>query len=88
MAIQITQILGLLFNIYIFWIIYQLYLAAWAKRKAKEKWLTVVKSPFFQIFPIKPISLILFIALTIQVAMLLILTGVSIYTGNPISIEG
>ena len=88
MIIQITQIAGLLFNVYIFWVLYQLYLAAWGKPKAKEQWLTVVKTPFIQIFPIKPISLILLIAITVQVTMLLILTSISIYTGEPISIKG
>jgi hypothetical protein len=42
---QILNIIGLVFFSWLVWVFYQIYLAAWSKDNAKERWLSMFATP-------------------------------------------
>ena len=78
---------GLLLNGYIFWILLQLTLASWGSNKASEKWVAAVNTPIMQLLAIKWVSVVLVVAMAVQLASLILLTTISIYTGEPIDLN-
>jgi hypothetical protein len=78
---------GLLLNGYIFWVFLQLALASWGSNKASEKWVAAANSPIMQLLAIRWVSVVLTVAMAVQIASLILLTIISVYTGEPIDLN-
>jgi hypothetical protein len=78
---------GFLLNGYIFWVFLQLALASWGSSRASGKWEALVNTPIMQFLAIKWVSSVLALAIAVQLAMLMLLTAISIYTGKPIDLS-
>ena len=74
--------LGFVMNLVIFWIIYQITLAAWESKKAKEHWVVIVNSPMMQLIKIKWLSALLFVAIVFQLTMVVIIFGFKFYAAS------
>jgi hypothetical protein len=74
--------LGLVMNLVIFWIIFQITLAAWESKKAKEHWVAIVNTPMMQLVKIKWLSALLFVAIVFQLVMMVIIFGLKFYAAN------
>ena len=78
---------GLLLNGYIFWFFLQLALASWGSNKASEKWVALANAPIMKLLAIKWVSVVLTVAMAIQLSMLGLLVATSICTGEPIDLN-
>ncbi|MFK7794556.1 MAG: hypothetical protein AB8B89_04335 [Gammaproteobacteria bacterium] len=76
--------IGLVFLAYLVWIFYQLYLAAWGKDNAKEKWLVLMGTsfglliqPFFKWFILVLFAISSFVLILFSINVLMQLTLVA-----------
>jgi hypothetical protein len=67
-------VLAIVFQVWLVWFIYQIYLATWNKEEAKAKYITLVNTPYGQLFfPfLKWGSLVLLIAAAINIVQMII----------------
>ena len=72
---------------WISWALLQMVLASWGHRKAKEKWVAMVNTPFGQLIGIKWVSAIAFIGSSLQVILLLLVLLASLILGKPVVIH-
>jgi hypothetical protein len=78
----IGLIISLIVNLVIFRFFYQLTIAAWGRKNAKEEWVALVNTPLMQLFKIKWISIILFVAMFFLLAMLVLNIGFRLYISS------
>ena len=73
-SLTIIVILAIAFHAWLVWFIYQIYLAAWNNEKAEEKYITLLNTPYGQLFfPfLKWGSLVLLIAGAINIIQMII----------------
>lgn len=76
--------MGLVFYFFLLWLFLQLAYASWGSKRAKEKWLLFVSTPFMQLIRIKWLSLFLVIAVSLQIVLVVSMLAISSYTGRPI----
>ena len=76
---------GLVFYFFILWVSLQLAYAAWGSRRATAQWIALVKTPFMRRIGIRWISAVLVIAISLQIALVISMLGISAYTGKPIT---
>jgi hypothetical protein len=57
--------------------------AAWGSKRAKEKWIAMVNTAYFQLIGVKWISAFLVGAVVVQIVLTIFMLGFSLYTGKP-----
>lgn len=77
--------LGLIFYLFLFWVLLQMTLASWKHRWATAKWTAFVNTRLLRRLGIKWLSLIITIAVALQILLVVFMLGVSFYTGKPIT---
>ena len=82
-----AHFLGLVFYFFIFWWFLQLTYAAWGSRRARPGWIALVNTRFMQSIGIKWVSAICALAAAVQIMLVIIMLGVSAYTGKPIRFD-
>ena len=86
-----AYILNVSFVVFISWVVWvflQMTLASWGHRAAKDKWIDLVNTPFFQLVGVKWISAIALVGSSIQLLILLYMLIASLLLGRPIALEG
>lgn len=73
-SLKIIVVLAIVFHFWLVWFFYQLYLASWNKEEAKDKYITLINTPYGQLFfPfLKWGSLVLLIAGIINIVQMII----------------
>jgi hypothetical protein len=79
--------IGLVFYFYILWLLLQLAYASWGSRRAKAKWIALVRTPFMQIIGIKWLSAFLVVVVSLQIILVVSMLGISAYSGKPITFD-
>jgi hypothetical protein len=87
MTHSFTHGLGLVFYFFLLWLFLQLSYAAWGSRRASAKWIALVRTPFMQKIGIKYLSVILAVAVALQIGLVVFMLGMSAWTGRPISFK-
>lgn len=82
-----THGLGLVFYFFLFWLSLQLTYAAWDSKRASAKWKALVSTPFMRRIGIKWLSVILVVAVALQIGLVVFMLGVSAWTGRPITFQ-
>ena len=81
--LYLIPVIGLFISCVLFWVFLQMAFAAWGNKRAKEKWIALVNTPYFQLIGVKWISAFLVGAVAIQIVLTIFALGLSIYTGKP-----
>lgn len=79
--------MGLVFYFFLLWLFLQLAYASWGSRRARAQWIALVRTPFMQFIGIKWISLVVVIAVALQIMLVVSMLAISAYTGNPITFD-
>ncbi len=80
----VTHGAGLVLYFFLLWVCLQLAYASWGCKRATEKWIAMVNTPFMQRLRIKWLSTFLVIVVSAQILLVISMLGISAYTGNPI----
>lgn len=81
-----THGLGLVFYFFLLWLFLQLSYASWGSRRASAKWIALVRTPFMQKIGIRWLSVILVLAVVLQIGLVVFMLGFSAWTGRPITL--
>ena len=80
----LIHVLAILLCILLLRIFLQMAYAAWGNKRAKENWIVMVNTPYFQIIGAKWLSAVLVGGTAFQLILLIVLLGISIYLGKPV----
>ncbi len=80
--LYLIPILGLVISFVLLWVFLQMAFAAWGSKGAKEKWIAMVNTTYFQLIGVKWISAFLVGAAVVQIVLTILALGFSIYTGK------
>jgi len=85
-----AYILNFAFILFVGWIVHvflQIVLASWGHKKAKEKWIMLIKTPFMQLIGIRWISAIALVGSSVHLLLLVYILLASLVLGRPIVLD-
>ena len=85
-----VYILNFAFIIFVGWIVHiflQMVLASWGHKRAKEKWIVLINTPFMQLIGIRWVSAIALVGSSVHLLLLIYMLLASLVLGRPIVLD-